>query len=197
MDLSLFFYYRFASIKDLSSHTNLSPEHNPTIICELCGKSMKEKSLKMHMASRHFQEKTACTECGKVFSNKNNAYAHYLVMHKNRDKLRSCNFCDFKSPHQSTVSSHSQKEHGKYADGTAYVRPSFKCAICEKNFKCKKYLKDHMTIHTGKKNYSCEFCKAKFRVATAYYKHRRKEHPAEYATRKAESKGIKKVGNLS
>lgn len=175
---------------DYRQHYNNSPAHNPTTICELCGKILKNSSLRTHMEMRHFQEKTPCSECGKVFPSANSAYMHYQVAHKHKDTIYSCKFCDFKSRHSCDVHSHTRRKHGKNAGGTPYVRPLINCVICGKNFSSKNTLKDHMMIHTGARDYACEFCDATFTAATYFYKHRKEKHPAEYAKWKAASKGL-------
>lgn len=53
---------------------------------------------------------------------------------------------------------------------TFSLRP-FGCSVCNKKFKLKHHLTEHMKTH-GSNLYSCEDCGRKFRVETCYQKHK-------------------------
>lgn len=46
------------------------------------------------------------------------------------------------------------------------------CDLCDKAFKHKRDLKDHMNIHTGESLYLCDTCPAKFDTKKKLYNHR-------------------------
>ncbi|XP_058865029.1 hypermethylated in cancer 2 protein-like [Acipenser ruthenus] len=56
---------------------------------------------------------------------------------------------------------------------TLSVRP-FDCSVCEKKFKLKHHLNEHMKTHTGFL-YKCERCGRKFRMRSCYLKHLQQE----------------------
>lgn len=52
----------------------------------------------------------------------------------------------------------------------------FKCTICDKNFKKKEYLRDHLKIHSGHKSNTCSYCGETFMHRASLARHRQKYH---------------------
>ncbi|XP_033989754.1 zinc finger protein 629-like [Trematomus bernacchii] len=49
----------------------------------------------------------------------------------------------------------------------------FSCSVCDKSFKQRGHLKEHMKIHTGEKPFSCSVCKKSFPTRTNFHRHLR------------------------
>lgn len=54
---------------------------------------------------------------------------------------------------------------------------------CDKSFKLRKTLINHLVQHTGVHNFSCEFCSRTFASSGNYYSHRKRMHPQELAAK--------------
>lgn len=101
--------------------------------------------------------------------------------HRNyhRDKTFSCTHCDYKTKNQTALYLHVRQKHLKN------IEKRVECPVCQKKYLNKNTMMDHLSSHTGERNYACEFCEKRFSKATNYYKHRRSAHPEEYAALKA------------
>jgi uncharacterized Zn-finger protein len=51
------------------------------------------------------------------------------------------------------------------------------CDVCSKQFKSKKYLRQHQVLHTQEKNYVCPVCGAEFVQNHVLRSHMHKLHP--------------------
>jgi hypothetical protein len=51
------------------------------------------------------------------------------------------------------------------------------CDVCHKEFKSKKYLRQHYVLHTGEKNYDCPVCTLEFAQNHVMRSHLKKIHP--------------------
>ena len=52
----------------------------------------------------------------------------------------------------------------------------FKCDLCDKYFKKREYLKDHLNIHAGRKRYHCLYCGEAFLHRASLARHKGKCH---------------------
>ena len=50
------------------------------------------------------------------------------------------------------------------------------CKVCDRGFKTKKFLQDHVNTHTGRKPHMCKFCNKAFTSTRAMFQHVRYLH---------------------
>ncbi len=117
--------------------------------CEVCGKQFRCKStlvkhLKTHEPKVDKEKLTLlCELCGKGFKGKNGLKSHTDVVH---NQIRhNCSHCGEEFSRPVTLKKHIQAKHEEN------VGPGFPCPHCEKTFKFKDYLSQHLRskVHGG------------------------------------------------
>jgi len=102
-----------------------------------------------------------CDQCNRVLSSRSNLKKH-LITH-GVDKPFACDRCDSKFNQNRDLKTHIMQKH-------SLVRPHT-CKICGKGFVHKSYLEEHITYHTGEKNYQCFKCGKRFPAQSGLNKH--------------------------
>ncbi|XP_060809162.1 zinc finger protein 37-like [Amyelois transitella] len=153
-------------------------EHFGTHICELCGAHyFDQHGLTMHMKSHEVKMDFPCDQCGRVFKSKHGRNYHVTHMHNKpqypcykcdeilfsyskryrhmidvHGETRSfaCENCDRVYDSRKGLREHNRRTHLKVL--------RHECTVCDKKFYQPSALKDHMTSHTGERNFRCEYC---------------------------------------
>lgn len=99
----------------------------------------------------------------------------HMQRHKD-DRQHICNVCSKQCTTSSSLSAHIRYVHLKIKD--------FECSVCNKKFRRKLELTEHMARHTGQVLYSCEFCPKTFTSSSNYFSHRKYRHPTQLAASK-------------
>lgn len=55
----------------------------------------------------------------------------------------------------------------------------YKCTICPNEYKRSKDLKCHLSLHSGQRDYACQFCGRTFNNGSNCRKHKLKDHNEE------------------
>ena len=119
-----------------------------TYKCELCSKYLRNKiNLRIHVQSQHTNEKKSfkCEFCNIHLSSNSYLKKHVNTVHLKKQNFR-CNEC-----HMTFGLEENLKRHVRYVHEIEAVY----CDVCNKEFKNKPRLKDHMRCHTDKKSYEC------------------------------------------
>ena len=156
-------FEEFTVKKDYEYH--LSRIHKKYQVCDICGhQSLHSGHLLHHTRIKHDKAYTVkCNECGKDYASKSDLKKHTRQTHL---KVRyACEFCDYKAFSKTTLRYHIEgvhagvtvlckqcgKEIAKHQLGmhmTDVHKPKqfekeVKCALCEKKFRSKAYLRKH------------------------------------------------------
>merc|ERR1711860_287648 len=142
----------FVSKEDLDEHI----KGHKTFACDQCWRTYTLIGrLRKHIESSHHPDgrKFACEVCGKMFLTHTTLHHHRMV---HDEKKFACQEpgCELKFVHNFNLLRHMRRVHT--------TERNFKCEECDKAFKTKCNLKDHMDRHRGVKKAFCEICKKGF-----------------------------------
>ena len=99
-----------------------------------------------------------------------------------------CRYCGLDFHHKTSCRNHEVDSHEK----TDEVINPLKCKVCHKIIKREKYMRTHMKVHSGKKEYKCRYCDEEFalpqqRKNHEYGFHKEKPTRKNYPARKTDS----------
>ena len=115
--------------------------------CVICGKKVKESSMKTHMKMMHQNSKHfPCDLCDQVLTNKYNLAQHVIDIHKINKMIKCEKYnLDIK---ENIFKRHMTQKHGK----------EHICTVCKKKYSSNRVLKDHiLNIHEQTKQ-KCDKC---------------------------------------
>lgn len=117
--------------------------------CRECQKKFKHrKDLKIHVRFSHLKEKRYFCDfenCGKTFNSRLH-YTDHQASHNGAPSI-ACDECD-----KLFYSEFKLKNHK-----SLHTR-LFHCNLCEKRFPKEYKLTAHLLVHSGQRNFSCQYC---------------------------------------
>ena len=177
-------------------HIRLKHEYGP-VTCEHCGVELAGKpSLDYHLASVHKKgEEIKCPYCYKVFYR--GLKKHISGVHGNQSRFR-CNKCDYRCSRKTQLAQHSTTHMGEEARTevceqcgakfkkkdvlTVHIKrvhkkiKDHKCEACGKAFFSKTKMLQHVKIHTGEMDFSCQHCLKQFNQKCNRDTHEKRAH---------------------
>jgi len=198
----------FSNCKALSSHLRFvcgTETRQRNCICGICGKAFTTNSQLIRHQAGHDSRPYKCFECSAEyrFADKLRLHVqlHFLsVVNKPTDSRQDMNFqqaflaalrrdlkptvgvcCPFGCS-RCGVMFQRLIDAQIHALGHAGVKP-FCCAHCNKTFRTKCQLKDHITaVHSNVREFFCQFCRRSFAVIRALRQHMKKQHNCTFTT---------------
>lgn len=125
--------------------------------CGYCEKTFHRKDhLKNHLQT-HDPNKMAfkCEECGKKYNTKL-GYKRHLALHAATSGDLTCRVCAQEFGGTEVLLEHLKSHAGKPTGNTKEKK--HKCDHCERHFYTRKDVRRHMVVHTGCKDFLCQFC---------------------------------------
>ena len=169
-DLQCKICYRFfRSMHTLAQHVRFHAVKSYK--CSACSKVFSIKaSFKQHICSRGHLKSFKCEICDASFMDQGS-----WKRHKERHfgiRNHSCDVCGMAFYEKYSLRVHQTSHFYASLKSDKDVSSGFSCHICQKYFKTKKDMKNHLVAHSTKK-YSCEFCNKRFSLKYNYLRHRR------------------------
>ncbi|XP_061569480.1 zinc finger protein PLAG1 [Cololabis saira] len=171
-DCSKAFVSKYKLLRHTATH---SPEKNHK--CSYCEKMFHRKDhLKNHLQTHDpHKQAFACRECGKSYNTKLGFKRHLALHAANRGDL-TCQVCLQPFASTAAVLEHLKAHAGKPSGGGANKEKRHRCEHCERRFYTRKDVRRHLVVHTGRKDFLCQFCAQRFGRKDHLTRHVKKSH---------------------
>uniref|UniRef100_S4R5T0 Pleiomorphic adenoma gene-like 2 n=1 Tax=Petromyzon marinus TaxID=7757 RepID=S4R5T0_PETMA len=171
--------------------------HSPqkTHKCPHCEKMFHRKDhLKNHLQT-HNPNKLAykCEECGKKYNTKL-GFRRHVALHAAASGDLTCRVCSAQLESTPTLLEHLKTHASKPSAGLKEKRHT--CEQCERRFYTRKDVRRHMVVHTGRKDFVCQFCSQRFGRKDHLTRHAKKSHGQEVLKGRMETHQAMPVMNV-
>ena len=122
--------------------------------CNICDKTLSTKPALNRHKLCHEEPQFSCMDCKKKFRTQWLLKRH-MISHT-KDTKHICAVCGARFASSYNLHRHEETLH-------LHLK-SFKCDLCEKTFKRKEYLSDHILAHSGEKTHKCSTCGKSYSV---------------------------------
>ncbi|XP_012965692.1 zinc finger protein PLAGL1 isoform X2 [Mesocricetus auratus] len=147
--------------------------------CAHCEKTFNRKDhLKNHLLT-HDPNKIAyvCEECGKKYHTML-GYKRHLALHSASSGDLTCGVCALELGSTEVLLVH-LKSHAEEKSHHATREKKHQCDHCERCFYTRKDVRRHLVVHTGCKDFLCQFCAQRFGRKDHLTRHTKKTHSQE------------------
>ncbi|XP_054878754.1 zinc finger protein PLAG1 [Poeciliopsis prolifica] len=179
-DCTKAFVSKYKLLRHMATH---SPEKSHK--CSYCEKMFHRKDhLKNHLHTHDpHKEAFTCQECGKSYNTKL-GFKRHLALHAANSGDLTCQVCLQQFPSTVVLLEHLKTHAGKPSGGTKEKKHC--CEHCERQFYTRKDVRRHMVVHTGRKDFLCQFCAQRFGRKDHLTRHMKKSHTRELLRVKTE-----------
>ncbi|KAM7340809.1 hypothetical protein ACRRTK_001424 [Alexandromys fortis] len=155
--------------------------HSPQKLhqCTHCEKTFNRKDhLKNHLQT-HDPNKIAyiCEECGKKYHTML-GYKRHLALHSASSGDLTCGVCAVQLGSTEVLLVH-LKSHAEEKAHHAPREKKHQCDHCDRCFYTRKDVRRHLVVHTGCKDFLCQFCAQRFGRKDHLTRHTKKTHSQE------------------
>ncbi|XP_060044677.1 zinc finger protein PLAGL1 isoform X2 [Erinaceus europaeus] len=147
--------------------------------CAHCEKTFNRKDhLKNHLQT-HDPNKMAfgCEECGKKYHTVL-GYKRHLALHAASSGDLTCGVCALELGSTEVLLDH-LKAHAEEKPHHGAREKKHQCDHCERCFYTRKDVRRHLVVHTGCKDFLCQFCAQRFGRKDHLTRHTKKTHSQE------------------
>ncbi|XP_006891723.1 PREDICTED: zinc finger protein PLAGL1 [Elephantulus edwardii] len=168
------FVSRYKLMRHMATH---SPQKSHQ--CAHCEKTFNRKDhLKNHLQT-HDPNKMAftCDECGKKYHTVL-GYKRHKALHAANNGDLTCGVCALELGSTEVLLDH-LKAHAEEKPHAAVKQKKHRCDHCERCFYTRKDVRRHLVVHTGCKDFLCQFCAQRFGRKDHLTRHTKKTHSQE------------------
>ncbi|XP_034428311.1 zinc finger protein 70-like [Hippoglossus hippoglossus] len=117
-----------------------------------------------------------CDVCGKVMKNKSSLARHSFI-HTGK-KPFACHLCDLRFNRRDNLQHHLTRLHPNGITKLEKQREvqAWLCAVCGKTFNCRSRLKAHEVVHSGVKPHHCDLCPKAYMRTNDLEHHKKSVH---------------------
>lgn len=168
------FVSKYKLMRHMATH---SPQK--THQCTHCEKTFNRKDhLKNHLQT-HDPNKMiyACEDCGKKYHTML-GYKRHMALHSASSGDLTCGVCTLELGSTEVLLDH-LKSHAEEKAHHAPREKKHQCDHCERCFYTRKDVRRHLVVHTGCKDFLCQFCAQRFGRKDHLTRHTKKTHSQE------------------
>ncbi|EHH19794.1 zinc finger protein PLAGL2 [Chlorocebus sabaeus] len=174
------FASKYKLYRHMATHSAQKPHQ-----CMYCDKMFHRKDHLRNHLQTHDPNKEAlhCSECGKNYNTKL-GYRRHLAMHAASSGDLSCKVCLQTFESTQALLEH-LKAHSRRVAGGAKEK-KHPCDHCDRRFYTRKDVRRHLVVHTGRKDFLCQYCAQRFGRKDHLTRHVKKSHSQELLKIKTE-----------
>nr|XP_004651207.2 zinc finger protein PLAGL1 [Jaculus jaculus] len=168
------FVSKYKLMRHMATH---SPQKSHQ--CAHCEKTFNRKDhLKNHLQT-HDPNKMSfvCEECGKKYHTVL-GYKRHMALHRANSGDLTCGVCSLELVSTEVLLQH-LKSHAEEKPPSGSREKKHQCDHCDRSFYTRKDVRRHLVVHTGCKDFLCQFCAQRFGRKDHLTRHTKKTHSQE------------------
>ncbi|XP_024080325.1 zinc finger protein PLAG1-like [Cimex lectularius] len=164
------FSSKFRLVRHVLIHSD-----SPKYACSICAKNFHRKDhLKTHAKTHGRQTRLDCADCGKSYTS-SASFRRHRAFHSAQGGHLKCELCRYEAQDKDSILHHLKARHSGSRGSRAQER-KHTCPACGRSFFMKKEMWRHTVVHTGRRDFLCQFCPQAYRRHDHLLRHIRKRH---------------------